>query len=90
MFTRIASIAAAALLATAAAAPAHADKMFNGAEMNGRSPNGLSFNGAEMNGRSANGLSVNGKNVNGRTTNGSAIESTGFAIDGIDLPAAQR
>lgn len=37
-----------------------------------------------------NGISLQGISQNGLSVNGAAIATTGFAIDGIELPTAQR
>ena len=70
--------AAAALVATAIAMPAHAGTI-NGIGLNGWD-NGIGLNGWD------NGIGLNGWE-NGGSKQGTATAATRFVIDGIELPA---
>jgi hypothetical protein len=85
MFKTILMTAAAALLATAAASPAHAVRVMNGGGENGRFENGL-----QLNGSFTNGSFTNGSFTNIRSHQGTSTGTTGFVIDGIELPAQVR
>jgi hypothetical protein len=85
----------AALIVTAFAAQSQAGPWPNGVELNGLhanglNPNGLPANGLHTNGLINNGLYPQGINLQGRSGQGTTIGTTGFAIDGIELPAAAR
>jgi hypothetical protein len=80
MFKTILMTAAAALVATSAAAPAHALVSSNGVRVNGWIPNGMIPNGQVPNGQVPNAYS----------TQGTSTGAAGFVIDGIELPARTR
>ena len=79
MFKTILMTAAAALVATAAVAPAHAG-WTNGVSLNSIVPNGY-----QLNGQFENGFQLNGQSLQGTSTG-----AAGFVIDGIELPARTR
>jgi hypothetical protein len=98
MFSKTIIAIAAATLAVAAS-PAHAAIFPNGGgsnghstqgtQLNGGGPNGHSTQGTQLNGGGPNGHSTQGTQLNGGAPNGHGAETTGFAIDGIELPAAR-
>jgi hypothetical protein len=75
MLKTIIATATAALASFVIVQPASAD-----AQLNGLSRNGLARNG----------LTLNGQELNGRVLQGTATAAATFAIDGIELPPAQR
>ena len=101
----VAALALIASVATPAqAALTQNGKDVNGTELNGRDVNGTELNGGgnngtELNGGGENGLGTNGGGnngggangggANGGGTNGVVSSLKGFAIDGIELPAAR-
>lgn len=80
MFKAILMTAAAALVATAVAAPAHAWIVTNGDGVNGFQRNAIVPNGQF----------VNGGSENGRSPQGTSTGATGFVIDRIELPTQAR
>lgn len=87
MFKTILMTAAATLLATAVAAPAHAIIAMNGEMPNGQFNNGIIRNGEMPNGEMPNGQYNNGLWENGGSEQGTATGAARFVIDGIELPA---
>jgi opacity protein-like surface antigen len=90
MFKTILATATAALIASAAAAPAHADTPYWGKLPNGVSANGINLQGVEMNGKKTNGTVWNGKLLNGKKTNGIAPAASSFVLEAIELPPQEH
>jgi uncharacterized protein YjbI with pentapeptide repeats len=78
MFTKVLIVAA--VLASTAAAPAHACTIncgvkFNGISLNGVNLNGFTLNGFTLNGLTLNGFTLNGIGFNGLTLNGGPLNN---------------
>jgi hypothetical protein len=90
MFKTILMTAAAALVATAVAAPAHAFVIVNGDGVNGLQRNGIVPNGQFENGIVPNGQFENGGSENGQSLQGTSTGAVAFVIDSIELPPQAR
>jgi uncharacterized protein YjbI with pentapeptide repeats len=78
------SLIVAAVLASTAVVPAHADIKLNGVTLNGINLNGFTLNGINLNGFTLNGFTLNGINLNGFRWNGFTLNShhQGVGLDG--------
>jgi uncharacterized protein YjbI with pentapeptide repeats len=73
------SLIVAAVLASTAVVPAHADIKLNGVTLNGINLNGFTLNGINLNGFTLNGINLNGFKWNGFTLNS---HHQGVGLDG--------
>ena len=73
MFTKVLIVAT--VLASTAAAPAHACTINCGVKFNGISLNGVNLNGFSLNGVNLNGFTLNGIGFNGLTLNGGPLNN---------------